>query len=562
MTHTTRNLLLSLLLGAVFVAACLPGLGGLALYRGDEQVYIYCGWKMWVTGEWLIPQDLGALYLERPPLFFWLEGLAFRLLGLGLFAARLPAVIAGGACVMLVYWLAWWLYSERRTAILSAACFGSFYTIWMVSKVALMDTAMMLGIVLAIAFFARGMLHGNRSLNFLIASLGVGWAGMAKGHIGFILALIPIAGMLLGDRRARDRVGLRELARPGVWLPALLLFSWYYVFILSCDRPTSDFLPELQTQETVRAAFIRYFEAGELQGRTSGGLGGLLHNLWYYPVAVIRIFFPWSLLVAAGFLAGKKTLLEDWKRNPRQAFILLGVFLPVLLLFTFGIRQQARSRYLISAAPAMALWAGRYLALTVQTRSPGRAHWPLAAAAGILVLLNVTFVAITPAVRGKPVEELSRIVSQRMESQDELWVAGLEKKWAVYAMCLVRRPMRYLEQPEDVVEALGSTAPSVTHRIWVLTDKQTFDAIPQASRGRLQIVQDAFGLSRVKIREALRILSGKSIASSAQPKYVRHIRLLKFPPDAPVGVAGIGAKLRLNSAFSYFLSYFLSYLKS
>ena len=82
-------LLLALVLGARSAAARrVPLLGP------DEPRYARVAVEMQRAGEWVTPTLQGEPWLEKPPLYYWLAGAAFRLLGETRRAARLPSVLA------------------------------------------------------------------------------------------------------------------------------------------------------------------------------------------------------------------------------------------------------------------------------------------------------------------------------------------------------------------------------------------------------------------------------------------------------------------------------------
>ena len=56
---------------------------------------------MLAGGDWTVPHFNGLPYLDKPVLFFWLVAGAFRLLGVGETAARLPAALGAVATVAL-----------------------------------------------------------------------------------------------------------------------------------------------------------------------------------------------------------------------------------------------------------------------------------------------------------------------------------------------------------------------------------------------------------------------------------------------------------------------------
>src|SRR5210317_337637 len=86
-----RPVLLALLLSIPFVI----GLGAFRLFDWDEVNFAECTREMIITGEWWSPQIHFELFWEKPPLFFWMQGLFMQFFGIGEFAARFPNVIAG-----------------------------------------------------------------------------------------------------------------------------------------------------------------------------------------------------------------------------------------------------------------------------------------------------------------------------------------------------------------------------------------------------------------------------------------------------------------------------------
>src|ERR1700691_4878144 len=70
-------------------------LAGRPLYDPDEGRYAEIPREMLVGGDWVIPHLNALVYLERPPLQYWLTALAFHGLGQNEFAARLCTGLAG-----------------------------------------------------------------------------------------------------------------------------------------------------------------------------------------------------------------------------------------------------------------------------------------------------------------------------------------------------------------------------------------------------------------------------------------------------------------------------------
>src|SRR5512143_4302137 len=82
------------LLLALVLALLLFRLGATPLVGPDEPRYSRVAIEMHRAGEWVTPTLQGEPWLEKPPLFYWLAGGAFSILGETEAAARLPSVLA------------------------------------------------------------------------------------------------------------------------------------------------------------------------------------------------------------------------------------------------------------------------------------------------------------------------------------------------------------------------------------------------------------------------------------------------------------------------------------
>jgi len=73
-------------------------------YRSqDESVFANSSMTMVLQGHWMTPRFLGKFYLLKPPMQLWLSALSMKLLGISLFALRLPMLVAGALGVALLY---------------------------------------------------------------------------------------------------------------------------------------------------------------------------------------------------------------------------------------------------------------------------------------------------------------------------------------------------------------------------------------------------------------------------------------------------------------------------
>src|SRR3990172_13095445 len=107
------------LLGALITLLFGFMLGSRPLTTPDEGRYSEIPREMLINGDFVTPRLNHIIYLEKPPLFYWIQAGSLKLLGNNLWATRIPnALIALLGC-LLVYVTARQLF-DRRTGILAS----------------------------------------------------------------------------------------------------------------------------------------------------------------------------------------------------------------------------------------------------------------------------------------------------------------------------------------------------------------------------------------------------------------------------------------------------------
>ena len=95
-------------------------LGDRALWSPEEGHYSEIAREMVVSGDYLTPRLAGIKFLEKPPLFFWLESANIGLFGLSEWSVRLwPTIFAVAGCLA-VYCAGSRLFG-RRVGLISSA---------------------------------------------------------------------------------------------------------------------------------------------------------------------------------------------------------------------------------------------------------------------------------------------------------------------------------------------------------------------------------------------------------------------------------------------------------
>ncbi len=365
----------------VLLAAAL-GLGGVARepLDGDPAMYATIARTILDAGEWTHLTFNGVPYVNKPPLHFWLNAIAFRLAGTSTFTAILVPGLLGVVCVVLVYVLVRRTLPEddAPTAVLAALVYLTTPEVAHWSRGVHLETLVTAWILLGLLAAYRSVTEPRAILWLGVAAVG-GW--FAKGPQGLFPILVAVvlwahAGVLAERARSRWSVAVAVLAvaTVGPWLAARL-------------DEGSDF---------GRA----YFEGQIGQVLFEGGT--LIRGPFWYVGKLVRTYWPW--LPAA--LAGIVMLARRW---PSSLGARLWLVYGTVVLLVISAAVGKKSRYLFQLYPTLAVASGIALA-RVARRVPSL---PMLLCAGATIA-TVLVVGIG--------EHVSR--SQRAHTAAALAVAG------------------------------------------------------------------------------------------------------------------------------------------
>ncbi|HEY6929156.1 MAG TPA: glycosyltransferase family 39 protein, partial [Thermoanaerobaculia bacterium] len=102
-TGLFENAVLAYAISAALAALVLLfHLGAPPLTSPNEGLYAEVAREMNQTGDFVVPHANTIVYLEKPPLLYWLAALSMRVWGEHAFGARFPSAAAAIATVLLV----------------------------------------------------------------------------------------------------------------------------------------------------------------------------------------------------------------------------------------------------------------------------------------------------------------------------------------------------------------------------------------------------------------------------------------------------------------------------
>lgn len=363
---TPRRLLVA---GLLFFLACAALAGTRPLGVPDEGRYAEVAREMVVTGDFITPRLNFVPFLDKPPLFTWLEALALAAFGATPFAARLATSLLGaiGCTVVLA---AGARLSGWRAGLLGAVTllgtllwYGGAQYVNHDLAVATWITASTLALALAALSTGRGRLGW-----LLAGGVASGLAVLTKGLIGVVFPFGIVGLWLLLTRRWR-------------FVPWLLLPFGLGVLVAT---------PWFLACQAANPEFFHYFFVTQHFERFAGTGFNNPMGPGFYPVILILGLLPWTpFLPSAAARAWR-----GWRADPddRAADLLLLLW-PLVVVAFFSIPRSKIVGYVLPAVPPLAMLVGRWWGAWHEGATPPRRALSFAAG-GAMGLVGVAVMAV------------------------------------------------------------------------------------------------------------------------------------------------------------------------
>jgi 4-amino-4-deoxy-L-arabinose transferase-like glycosyltransferase len=309
------------------------GLSGIPLLDYTEALYAEIAREMLSNHHWIIPHLDAAIYLDKPPLFYWLEATSFLLFGVHIWAARaVSAVAALAGCIGL------WFVIRRLgftriggwAALMLASMPGWILMAHTASFDALLATLIALSLLSFFAADVTGQVAWAR-WGYAFAALGY----LTKGPVAPVLVGATLLVYLIWERRLKD---LRRCLDPwGFGLFFLIALPWTLLVQLRVPQFAEHFLWVEQ--------FGRYFGTRQPVDYGHG-------RFWYY--------LPWICIGAAPwiFVAPLARRYAGPPSGERQRRVRrFGVAWAVTVVLFFSLSADKAAYYILPALPGVALAA-------------------------------------------------------------------------------------------------------------------------------------------------------------------------------------------------------------
>ncbi len=309
-------------------------LGSRPLFRPDEGRYAEIPREMVANGEWLVPRLNGLVYVEKPPLQYWLTATSFRLLGTGNFSARLVTGLAAALGIVLIGWAAGRLWGRGSVVVASGLC-ASAPLYFLVGQQLTLDMLFTFFLTSALVAFCVGQSvreEPARCRRWMLAC----WAAIACAVMVKGIAALAIPGLVIivYSLWQRDsKVWSSAHLALGLGLCLALVAPWF----IAVGRAVPGFNEFFFIHEHL----LRYATLSAQR----------YEPWWFFIPVVLGGVAPWIPQIVGAWRT------RNEKRPPRGAFDarrLLWTWVWIILIF-FSASKSKLLPYVLPVIPALAL---------------------------------------------------------------------------------------------------------------------------------------------------------------------------------------------------------------
>ena len=202
-------------------------LGSYPLIDVDETRYVRIAQEMLISNNFLTPVINGEIFLEKPPLFFWLEDISFLIFGVNEWAARIPMAIVASFGVFMTYYFGQKLVS-KRFGLISALVLGANVIYIVLSHIAILDLLLSVTMMVSTYFgiltlYSQGKENWEQWLCFYIFC---GLSALSKGLPGIIIPFGAVFLTYLFSKRLKDLFDFKKIGF-GILILLLIFLPWH-----------------------------------------------------------------------------------------------------------------------------------------------------------------------------------------------------------------------------------------------------------------------------------------------------------------------------------------------
>lgn len=353
-----------LILGLLLIG-CLAffwNLGSTGLLDETEPLFAEAAREMLVTGDWITPFFDGVTRFDKPILIYWLMAIAYKILGVNEWAARLPSALSAMGLTSLVFYTLWSFGVGSPVKPLSQP--GGYVPTRRYWFCAGLGSALMmlnLGIILPARLGLSDMLL-TACMDGAMLSFFMGYAQPAKpaAQLRWYLAFYVLAALAV---LTKGPVGI---VLPGLIIGVFVLYLgngkevwqqmrplWGGLVFIAIALPWYVLVIQANGWAYINSFFIYH----NFERFTTSLKHVSLQVPWYFYLMVVMLSVaPWSVYLPVALVRLKFWRRDLWRSSPRSTH--LGLFVLVWLvgvLVFFSTAATKLPSYVLPALPAVVI---------------------------------------------------------------------------------------------------------------------------------------------------------------------------------------------------------------
>tara|TARA_R110000868_G_scaffold407985_1_gene690058 strand:- start:14326 stop:16020 length:1695 start_codon:yes stop_codon:yes gene_type:complete len=361
-TYFKDCLLLTILIGILFGFM----LGTRPLNTPDEGRYSEVSREMVATGDYVTPRVNDIVFLDKPPMAYWLQSVSIHAFGLNRWALRLPIALVALLGCLFTYWAAREFY-DRRAGWIAAISLSTGILYFAIAHYVNMDMEVAVFISCGLLLFLMGANAPpgrEKSALMLGAYVAAAFAILTKGLIGIAFPAMIIGLWVLLLNRWRILLQMRLLA--GLIIILVICAPWFYAV------------------QQANPEFLHYFFIFQQFDRFTGqGFNGSAPFWFYLPIIIVG-FLPWISYFVPAVM--KKISWRQRQANSTEYFLIIWI---VAVTVFFSVPNSKLVSYIIPVFPPMAILTAGYL--SQNWHDIKALTWPTRLCGFLLVFVGIGF---------------------------------------------------------------------------------------------------------------------------------------------------------------------------
>lgn len=350
-----------LLLGVLCWFFLFYGLNFYPLLDVDETRYAIMARDLAYSYDWNLLMLNGEIFLEKPPLYFWLVAASIKMFGyFGEFVVRFPIALLSSFVVFFTYFVGEKVIS-RKFGMISAIVLLTSVFFLMLSHIALLD--MVLTVFLTSAIYCGFLTHfcepKYKKYLWWYFYLFVGAGVLAKGLLALV---IPTAVIFVYNLLTKT---VKDIFKPIHIIPGLLI-------LLAVSLPWHIYLYNIYGMKFINEYFLLHHFS---RFTDSANIGRERPLLYFVPI-FIGGFMPWTFIFFAFLYDGFKKLVAKFKiaqgnfftklialfsaENNEQKLVLFASIYFLVVFALFSVSSTKLPTYILPVFPAAALLTGYF----------------------------------------------------------------------------------------------------------------------------------------------------------------------------------------------------------